>query len=308
VAVLFVGIRVNGAKRWLGFGLLRFQPSELAKLAVVVALATYSDCFRGRIRHFARGFMPPVLLLFAVGGLIAKEDLGTAISLVLTGLMVLYLAGARPSHMIGLVGGAAGVAGLFVMVQPYRLDRVRAWLDPWRHYNGPGYQPVHGLLALGSGGIFGDGIAGGKEKFLYLPAEHTDYIFATIGEEFGLIGGAALLVTFLILVVRGLTVAHRSRDWFGSLLAAGLTSMLGIQALLNVAVVTSTIPATGVPLPFISYGGSSLVFTTIAVGIILNVSQQRNARAGEARATGRGAAVEAGGHGWRDRRARLSGA
>src|SRR5437764_10145617 len=131
VAVLFVGIRVNGAKRWLGFGLLRFQPSELAKIAVVIALAAYSDCFRGRIRHFTRGFMPPVAALFAIGGLIAKEDLGTAISLVLTGLTVLYLSGARPTHMLALLGGAAGVAGMFVMVQPYRLERVRAWLDPW---------------------------------------------------------------------------------------------------------------------------------------------------------------------------------
>jgi cell division protein FtsW len=307
VAVLFVGISVNGSKRWLGFGLLRFQPSELAKIAVVIALAAYSDAFRTRIREL-KGFVLPVGVLLVVGALVAKEDLGTAISLVLTGLIVLYLGGARPAHMGALLAGAVAVGVGFVMIEPYRLDRVRAWLDPWGHYNGPGYQPVHGLLALGSGGFFGKGIALGTQKFLYLPAEHTDYIFATIGEEFGLIGSAALLAAFFLLVVRGLTVAHRTQDWFGSLLAAGLTAMLGVQAVLNVAVVTSSIPATGVPLPFISYGGSSLVFTTLAAGIILNVSQNACARAPlgqpvEEEEWG----VEGRRHRWRNRWAHLSG-
>jgi cell division protein FtsW len=306
LAVLFVGISVNGAKRWLGFGQFVFQPSELAKIAVVVALAAYSDACRSGIQDFRRGFLPPVIGLLIIGGLVAKEDLGTAISLVVTGLVVIYLAGARPAHMAALLGGACGVAELFVIIEPYRLDRIRAWLDPWGHYNGPGYQPVHGMLALGSGGVFGRGLVNGIQKFHYLPAEHTDYIFATIGEELGLIGGVAVLVAFSILVIRGLTVAHRTQDRFGSMLAAGLTTVLGVQALLNIAVVTSSIPATGVPLPFISYGGSSLVFTTLAVGIILNISQTRQLRAEDAWAGQQESGIETRRHRWRNRRTHLS--
>jgi len=142
-----------------------------------------------------------------------------------------------------------------------------------KSYHGAGYQPAHSLIALGSGGWSGSGIGLGRQKFLYLPAEHTDYIFATVGEEMGLVGTLGVLAAFILLVVRGLTIAHRTRDRFGSLLAAGLTSMIGVQALMNVAVVTSSVPATGVPLPFISYGGSSLLFAMLAVGMILNVSQ-----------------------------------
>lgn len=278
VVVLVVGAEINGSKRWIDLGPVSFQPSEFAKLAVVLCLASYSDLWRDRIRHFTRGFIPAAVLLGVVAGLVALEDLGTAISLGVTGILMLYMAGARRGHLALLIVGAMALATVAVMVEPYRMDRFRAWWDPWRYYDGPGYQPVHGLLALGSGGVFGNGLARGTQKYQYLPAEHTDYILATIGEELGLVGCVALILAFVALVVRGLTVAHRSQDWFGSLLAAGLTAMLGVQAALNVAVVTCFVPATGVPLPFISYGGSSLVFTTIAVGIILSVSQHSAGR------------------------------
>lgn len=272
--VLVIGIEVNGSKRWLGYGPLRFQPSELAKLAVVIGIAGYSALWKERIRDLKRGFAPAVAGLVFIGALVAKEDLGTAISLVGTGLLMLYLAGARREHLLGLLAGTAVVGFLFVLVEPYRMERIWAWLDPWGHYKrGPGYQPIQGFMALGSGGVLGKGIAHGTSKFFYLPAEHTDYIFATIGEEFGLVGCTALILGFVVLIARGLAISRRTQDWFGSLLAAGMTCMLGVQALLNVAVVSGTVPATGVPMPFISYGGSSLLFTTLAVGIILNVSQ-----------------------------------
>lgn len=286
-AVLIIGIEVNGSRRWLGFGPIRFQPSELAKIALVIGIAAYSDWCRQKIRH-PRWFAPPVAAMLVIGGLVAKEDLGTAISLVVTCFAMLFLAGARPAHMGALVGLGLLAGLLLIAVEPYRMERIRAWFDPWGQYDGSGYQPVHGLVALGSGGVFGQGIARGTQKFLYLPAEHTDYIFATIGEELGLIGCVGLLLAFGMLVLRGLTVAHRARDWFGSLLASGLTLMLAVQAMLNVAVVTGTVPATGVPLPFISYGGSSLLFTTLAVGIILNISQNRQAQA-ETLPVGKGA-------------------
>jgi cell division protein FtsW len=185
-------------------------------------------------------------------------------------------------------------------------------------YNGAGYQPAHSLIALGSGGWRGNGIGLGRQKYLYLPAEHTDYIFATVGEEMGLVGTLAILGAFVLLVIRGLTIAHRTRDRFGSLLAAGLTCMIGVQAVMNVAVVTSSVPATGVPLPFISYGGSSLLFVMLAIGMILNVSQHPTALAEEesrseqtyrrtrAARSGGGAAA-AGPHRRRDRRAPVPG-
>jgi cell division protein FtsW len=210
-----------------------------------------------------------------LGGLVAIEDLGTAVSMILTSTLVIHMSGARKRHMalLGLIGGLFFCA--FVMHKSYRRDRITAFVNPFteKAYNGAGYQPAHSLIALGSGGWRGNGIGLGRQKYLYLPAEHTDYIFATVGEEMGLVGTLAVLAAFVLLVVRGLTIAHRTRDRFGSLLAAGLTCMIGIQALMNVAVVTSSVPATGVPLPFISYGGSSLLFVMLAIGMILNISQ-----------------------------------
>ena len=310
VAVMVPGIgrEVNGSRRWLGVGPAAFQPSEFAKIALVLFLARFSDVWRSRICHFWKGFVPAVLAVGAVGGLVAKEDLGTAITIVCTGLVMIFMMGSRPKHMLGLMGVALAGGVVLVMSEHYRLLRVQAWLDlvfrPLQIHDGPAYQPFQGLLALGSGGIWGLGIMQGKAKHLYLPAEHTDYIFATIGEETGLWGCLLLLSLFAWLAIRGLTVAHRTRDWFGSLTAAGLTAIIAIQAILNIAVVTCLVPCTGVPLPFISYGGSSLVFTTLAVGIVLNISQFPNRAAAELQ--GR-QPRESRADGWRHRRPHLSG-
>jgi cell division protein FtsW len=275
--VMVVGREINGSKRWFSIGPFGFQPSEFAKVALIIFLARYSELWRTRIQDLWKGFIPPVLVVLALGGLIAKEDLGTAITTIGTGLLMIGMMGARPKHMLGLVALAVLVGVGFIFHEPYRLQRIYAWVDlvvrPVAKHDGVAYQPAQGLLALGSGGLWGKGIMLGSAKHLYLPAEHTDYILATVGEETGLVGCLTLLSLFGWLIIRGLTIAHRTRDWFGSLLAAGLTTMIGLQALLNIAVVTSLVPCTGVPLPFISYGGSSLVFTTLAVGIILNISQ-----------------------------------
>jgi cell division protein FtsW len=281
VAVLIPGIgtKVNGSRRWLGIGPMTFQPSEFAKLALIIFLAAYGAARRAAIRDPIHGLGPALAVMVLLGGLVAIEDLGTAVSMVLTGVMVIHLSGARKRHMAVLaIVGSLFFCG-FVMHKQYRRDRVTAFVNPFEEkaYNGAGYQPAHSLIALGSGGWRGNGIGLGRQKYLYLPAEHTDYIFATVGEEMGLVGTLGLLGAFLLLMVRGLTIAHRTRDRFGSLLAAGLTCMIGIQALMNIAVVTSSVPATGVPLPFISYGGSSLLFVLLAVGIILNVSQHPTA-------------------------------
>ncbi len=303
-----IGIEVNGSRRWLGAGPLRFQPSEFAKIMLVIFLARYSDYWRGRITHLWKGFVPPVLMVMLIGGLIAKEDLGTAITTIVTGVLMIYMMGAQKKHVGGLflLALMAGVG--FVLAEPYRLDRVHAWLslvfNPLGDHRGVAYQPAQGLIAVGSGGVWGKGIMAGTAKHLYLPAEHTDYIFATIGEETGLIGTIAFLGLFAWLIVRGLTVSHRTRDWFGSLVAAGLTTLIGVQALLNMAVVTGLVPCTGVPLPFISYGGSSVLFTTLAVAIVLNISQYPNHSAITREREGRADRAD----GWRHRRAHLSGA
>lgn len=322
VAVLIpgIGIVVNGSRRWLGAGQARFQPSEFAKIALVIFLAAYGAARRAAIKDPVHGLGPALGVMGVLGALIAHEDLGTAVSMLFTGFLMVHMAGARKRHLalLVLIGGV--LFSGFVLHKQYRRERVTAFVNPFseKAYHGAGYQPAHSLIALGSGGWGGNGIGLGRQKFFYLPAEHTDYIFATIGEEMGLIGTLGLLGAFVLLVVRGLTIAHRTRDRFGSLLAAGLTSMIGVQALMNVAVVTSSVPATGVPLPFISYGGSSLLFAMLAIGMILNVSQyptvvaaeepkrEPSTRSTRSRQPGNAAAI-AGTHRRRDRRAPVSG-
>jgi len=303
-----IGIEVNGSRRWLGLGGLRFQPSEFAKLALVIALARYAELWRHRVQYFARGFLPAVFVVGLLGALVAKEDLGTAITLVVTGFLMIFMMGARLWHVALLLLVLLGAGVGFLMLEPYRMERVYGWLDliyrPLEYHDNVNYQPWQGLVALGSGGPTGQGLGRGVAKYMYLPAEHTDYIFATIGEETGLIGTLFLLSLFAYVLIRGLTIAHRTRDWFGSLVAAGMVSLVGVQALLNMAVVTCLVPCTGVPLPFISYGGSSLVFTALALGIVLNISQspQRAPAGAELRHSREGRP-----DGWRNRRAHLSG-
>jgi cell division protein FtsW len=315
-----VGIKVNGSRRWLGVGMGTFQPSEFAKIALVIFLAAYGAIRKSAIKDPIHGLGPALGVMILLGGLVAIEDLGTAVSMILTSVLVIHMAGARKRHLalLGVLGSLFFC--IFVMHKSYRRERITAFVNPFteRAYNGAGYQPAQSLMALGSGGWRGNGIGLGRQKYLYLPAEHTDYIYATVGEEMGLVGTLAILGAFVLLVIRGLTIAHRTRDRFGSLLAAGLTCMIGIQALMNIAVVTSSVPATGVPLPFISYGGSSLLFVMLAVGMILNISQHPTLMAAEesrseqtyrrTRAARAGAGpTTPGSHRRRDRRAPVSG-
>ncbi len=305
-----IGRAGMGARRWLGFGPVRFQPSEFAKVALVIFLARYSELARGRIRQLVPGFVVPVGVVCLLGGLIAIEDLGTAITVVGTGIVMLLMMGAQPRHLGGVIGGAAVLGVLAILVEGYRMKRIAAWVSlifhPLAIHQGDAYQPWLGLVALGSGGVFGQGIMRGNTKHMYLPAGHTDYIFATVGEECGLLGTLAILTLFGCLIIRGLTIAHRTRDWFGSLLAAGLTCSIGIQTVLNVAVVTCLIPCTGVPLPFISYGGSSLLFTAVSAGLILSVSQFPGGAPKQARPAPEGNLGENTSDRGRNRRARVS--
>ena len=272
VLVPHVGIVVNGARRWLGHGSFRFQPSEIAKLVLVLYLARVLAGSLKIKTHPKEGLLPPLAVTLLLAALIAKEpDLGTAMVLAATGLIMLFVAGARPAHIGGLIGAAAVALSLFIAIEPYRARRITAFLDPLANKQDVGYQVWHALIALGSGGPGGMGLGEGREK-LFIPEPRTDFIFPVIAEEWGLIGTLGLVALFTFVAVRGFQIAYRTRDPFGALLATGITCMIAVQSLINMAVATASIPDTGVPLPFISYGGSSLVLMLAGIGILLNIS------------------------------------
>ena len=265
---------VNGARRWLGFGSLYLQPSEIAKMAMVIFTANSLAGSQDKIGNFLKGVVPQLLMLVVVFGLILKEpDLGTALVLGGTVFLLLFAAGAKLSHLASI--GAVGVIGIIaaIIAEPYRLKRLLAFSDPWADPLNSGYHIIQSLYAIGSGGLFGVGLGRSREKFLYLPEPHTDFIFAILGEELGFIGTATVIILFFLFAWRGFKIAISAPDTYGSLLSAGLTSIIVMQALMNIAVVTASMPVTGIPLPFISFGGSALVFTMAGVGILLNVSR-----------------------------------
>jgi cell division protein FtsW len=276
VLVLIPGLGkvVNGARRWLGFGSLYLQPSELAKLAMALFCADNLSRNQEKVTKFMKGVAPILCLLLLVFGLILKEpDLGTALSIGGMVFVLLYAAGARLSHLFSL--GAAGVVGIVaaIIAEPYRMKRLLAFSDPWADPLDTGYHIIQSLYALGSGGLFGVGLGRSREKFLYLPEPHTDFIFAILGEEMGFLGTATVLLLFFLLAWRGFRVAMAAPDIFGSMLATALTTVITMQALMNIAVVTASMPVTGIPLPFISFGGSALIFNLAGVGILLNISR-----------------------------------
>ncbi|MEN6356053.1 MAG: putative lipid II flippase FtsW [Armatimonadota bacterium] len=278
VAVMVPGIgrKVNGACRWIPLGPLNLQPSEIAKVAIVMYLAGIFAKRKMLVRRISGNWAAPGMVVAVMAGLIFIEpDLGTAITIIATCFIMLYAAGAKKRHLLALATAGCGLAGLAVLFEPYRLQRIWVWLNPWKDPYGDGYQVIHSLLALGTGGLTGVGLCEGREK-LYIPAASTDFIIATLGEEAGLIGCVLLLGAFLFLTYRGLDVARRSKSTYGNLLAVGLSSIIGMQAVINIAVVSASIPATGVPMPFISYGGSSLISMLVAAGLLLSVSRQVN--------------------------------
>jgi len=272
VLVLFIGVEVNGSRAWLRVGPINFQPSELAKVALVVALARYFAT-SGRRLHQWRALVVPLAMMGAMVGVIALADMGTALVLALTMLVLFHLAGARLSHLAAVCGAGMVAVVPVVLAEPYRIQRFLAFLHLTQTTETSGYQTVRSLLALGSGGLFGVGFGQSREKFFYLPAASTDAILAVFGEELGFLACAGLLFLFVWLASRGLSIARNAPDEFTSLVAGGLTLLLTLQAFVNVAVVTGSIPATGVPLPFVSYGGSSLIFSLAAAGLILNISR-----------------------------------
>jgi cell division protein FtsW len=272
VFVPHVGVMVNGARRWL-FG---FQPSEFTKLALVLYLASALAAKGERVRSFVQGLLPLCFVCASLVVLVILEpDLGTASLLALTAAAMLFAAGARLAHLaaIALVMLPALVA--YVDVSDYRRNRILAFLDPWKDQQNAGFHIVQSLLALGSGGPIGLGLGFSRQKFAYLPEQYTDFIFAILGEELGLIGTAAVVGLFVVFAYRAVKIALGAPDRFGFFLAIGCMSTIVIQAFVNVGVVTSSWPVTGVPLPFISFGGSSLVVSLIAAALLVNIGRHR---------------------------------
>jgi cell division protein FtsW len=269
------GVEVNGARRWLKLGPMQMQPAELAKVAAIVFMALWLERHRERLGSLEDGVVPFLALLGLVTLLVILErDLGTTMILAAILLAQFLVAGGRKRHVLLLAMIMLLCLYLFIRIEPYRLQRLIAFFNPWADPLNTGFQAIQSVIALGSGGITGVGLGQSIQKYQWLPFAHTDFIFAIVGEETGLIGTSAVLALFGLFAYRGYRIALKAPDAFGSLLACGVTTWIAVQALVNIAAVTVTLPTTGVPLPFISYGGSSLAIALGAVGILFNVSTQ----------------------------------
>lgn len=269
-----IGIKKNGAFRWLDFRVAGFQPSELAKFALIIVLAHYAEFHRRQMANVGRGLVLPGLLVAPLLGLIIFEpDFGTTILLVLVTASLLVLAGSSWKWVVSSGAAIAVVIGVAIYHNPVRFNRILAFLDPEAHKSGVGYQAWQALVAIGSGGWSGLGLGNGLQKLGFVPENHTDFILSVIGEELGLVATLGIVLAYVVLVICGLFIASHARDRFGFLLGAGISLLIGFQAFINIGVVTSSLPNKGLPLPFISYGGSSLLMMLIGVGILLSIAR-----------------------------------
>jgi cell division protein FtsW len=275
-----IGIKVNGARRWIHAGSIRFQPSELAKLALIIALAWYGEHFQRQMPTWKRGIMIPAAFIGVILALVFVEpDRGTTILLGSVSALMLIIAGVRWTYIVPPVALALTGLGVSLARDPMRARRIFSWLDLEAHKSGVGYQAYQAMIALGAGGWTGLGLGNGRQKMGFVPENHTDFIFSIIGEELGLVTTLLVVIGFVGVIVCGIYIALNARDTFGMLLGSGITFLIGLQAFINIGVVTSALPNKGLPLPFISYGGSNLLMMLVAVGILLSIA--RHAKNGE---------------------------
>lgn len=286
IAILFlvllpvIGSGANGARRWINIG-IGIQPSEITKIGLIIWVAGYYSDPKNKIQGMWKSCLKPLvavgipilILLFVQNHLSAGIIIGfvTVVMIIMSGCQIRYL-----TSLVGAGVGICIIAFPFVkdkLMSSFRSDRIMAWLDPWANTSGTSYQTVQGLYAIGSGGLFGVGLGESTQKYLYIPEAHNDFIFAILAEELGFIGCAIVLALFTVLIVRGVLIAIRAKDSFGSLIAIGITALIAIQVILNIAVVTNSMPNTGISLPFLSYGGSSLVILLASMGILMNISR-----------------------------------
>ncbi|HEX7408662.1 MAG TPA: putative lipid II flippase FtsW [Candidatus Binatia bacterium] len=269
-----VGLTRGGARRWIGIGPFSFQPSEFAKIIVVLYLARSIARKRERMTEFFTGVVPHLVVVgLCALFVVVQPDFGTAAILVLVLVLMLYGGGARPAHLMGLALTTLPVVGFALVRAPYRWRRILAFVDPWRYSQDIAFQLVQSLISFGSGGLTGIGLGGSKQKMFFLPEAHTDFIFALIGEELGLVGALAVLALFAVVGIRGFRIALRHPDPFASMLALGLTLVILLEAVVNVGVVLGLLPTKGLALPFLSYGGSALIGTLVQIGILASLSR-----------------------------------
>ncbi|MEI6633176.1 MAG: putative lipid II flippase FtsW [Chlamydiota bacterium] len=269
-----VGRTAGGASRWIWLGGFSFQPSEIAKLGLILYMADVMARKQRQIDHFWTGLAVPLVLFGSMLGLIMLQpDLGTTILCALVVGIMLFVAGVRLRLLLPLCLAALPAVYVLVFSSEYRMRRIVAFVNPWADPEGTGFQIIQSFIALGSGGITGLGLAQSRQKFYYLPAAHTDFIFSIIGEELGIIGAGVIVTLFLALLIFGMRICRKAPDFYGHLLALGIVSMLSLQAIINIAVVTGSLPTKGLPLPFISFGGSSMVFNLFAVGVLMNIGR-----------------------------------
>jgi len=271
VLLPFVGIEAGGQKRWLGVGSMQFQPSEFTKIAVILYLSLYVMEHRKEMVNI-KGFLKACLVLLIPVALIAVSNFSSALLVGLMGATILFIASPRIWYFgVGAVG--AGILGaIAILLFPYRIGRIKTWLDPWADPTNTGFQTIQSLYALASGGLFGLGLGQSRQK-TFLPEAYNDIIFAIICEELGIVGAALVILLFAVLIWRGIRIAMNAKDTYGMLVATGITAVIAFQSIINMGVVTNTIPNTGQPLPFVSYGGTSLLFLMAMVGILLNISR-----------------------------------
>ncbi len=270
-----IGKMVNGARRWLRFGILSFQPSELAKFALVVYLSYYLEKKGERLGDFVNGLVPAYVMTAVFLVVVALQpDFGSAMTLAGVAGIMLFAGGAKVLHLGGTLLAALPLVYAAVVHKAYRWRRITAFLNPWDHQEGAGYQIIQSFLAFGSGGVFGRGLGEGRQKLLFLPERHSDFIYAVIGEELGLLGSLAVVALFLVILWRGVKIALAAGDPFSRSLALGITLLVCMQAVINMGVVTGLLPTKGIALPLVSYGGSSLVMTMASLGVLLNISRE----------------------------------
>ncbi len=275
IIVLVIGQELNGGKRWINLGFSTFQPSEAAKIAIIIFFSYSLSRNPGILNSFLTGLMPYLAVLggFAVLLMLEPHFSGTVV-IAAIGLGILHAGGAKISHLV-MLGSPVIAAGWFlILTSEYRMKRITAFLDPFADKLGDGWQIIQSLYAIGSGGVLGLGLGRSRQKFLYIPEPHNDFIFSILCEELGFIGALIVILLFAALVWRGIRIAMKAPDRFGSLMALGITSLIAIEVIINIAVVTSSMPVTGMPLPFFSYGGTALFAVMLCMGIMLNISRQ----------------------------------
>ncbi len=269
-----IGREVSGARRWFRFKFLSFQPSELINLALIIYTADFISRKGNLIKSFWKGFMPPLFILGGAAVLIMLQpDLGTTLALGVVIFVMLFVAGVRSSYLLGVLLASLPLIYMLIFSVPYRRMRIMAFLNPWFDPKGSGFQIIQSQVALGSGGFFGVGLGHSKQKLFYLPAAHTDFIFSIIGEELGLIGTIGIIILFMLFIRQVIKILKNTHNRFGYFLGLGLTLMICLKAVVNIGVSCGLLPTKGLPLPFISYGGSSFVFDMVSVGIIMNIAR-----------------------------------